>query len=219
MPSRISDRGRLGRVGWAIVVSLLALAILAGFWPIIGVLIAWVPLLAVPAAAGLPNLIPALRILPLGETTWVFWAADAAGVIVMLLTAWAMLIAPKRQAAPSPARAFGRGVWVTTVAIVAGNIVRAIFTSFVVHADLGTYLGHLVANVVVSALLGAILGLVVGAVAALVAIGGRGRADASSETSAETAPVGADAQEPTADAPTTVAEAPSTIAEAPAQGA
>lgn len=162
-----------------------ALAILVGIWPITGVLTTWVPLLAVPAAVGLPYLIPALRLMPLGDTTWAFWFADVAGVLVMLLTTFVMLRAPKRRAAPSPGRAFGRGVWVTIVAVVAGNLVRGVFTSFMVHADLGTYLGTLAANVVVSAITGAVLGLLVGAVAAIVVATGRHDSDDAGSNSNE----------------------------------
>ena len=180
------------------------LAILVGIWPLTGVLTTYVPLLAVPAAAGLPYLIPALRLMPLGDTTWAFWFADVAGVLVMLLAAFVMLRAPKRRAVPSAGRAFGRGVWVTTVAVCAGNLVRGVFTSFTVHADLGTYLGTLAANVVVSAITGALLGLVVGAVAAIVAATARrtaeddGAEDGSDEPgaaadTADTADMGAEA--------------------------
>ena len=168
MPTRTVDPHRLRRADRAVLAALVALAILVGIWPLTGVLTTYVPLLAVPAAAGLPYLIPPLRLMPLGDTTWAFWFADVAGVLVMILTAFVMLRAPKRRV-PSSGRAFGRGVWVTTVAVVAGNLVRGVFTSFTVHADLGTYLGTLAANVVVSAVTGALLGLIVGAVAAIVA--------------------------------------------------
>ncbi|MFD1573618.1 hypothetical protein ACFSEO_05720 [Agromyces cerinus subsp. nitratus] len=200
MPTRTVDPHLLRRVDWSVLATLVALAILVGIWPITGVLTTYVPLLAVPAAAGLPYLIPALRLMPLGDTTWAFWFADVAGVVVMLVTALVLLRAPKRRAAPAPGpgRAFGRGVWVTTVAVVAGNLVRGVFTSFMVHADLGTYLGTLAANVVVSAITGALLGLVVGAVAAIVAATGRRAASDDSEeadaaASAETHPVEHDA--------------------------
>ncbi|MGW9631749.1 hypothetical protein ACWGST_13685 [Agromyces sp. NPDC055520] len=175
--------------------SLVALAILVGVWPLTGALTTWVPLLAVPAAAGLPFLIPALRLMPLGDLTWAFWFADVAGVLIMLLTASVMLRAPKRRAVPHPGRAFGRGVWVTTVAVVAGNLVRGVFTSFMVHSDFGTYLGMLAANVVISAITGALLGLVVGAVAAIVAATGRRAAEGASEAdaAADSQPVGHDA--------------------------
>ncbi|KQZ11401.1 hypothetical protein ASD23_04925 [Agromyces sp. Root1464] len=203
MPTRTVDPHRLHRADRAVLAALVALAILVGIWPLTGVLTTYVPLLAVPAAAGLPYLIPALRPMPLGDTTWAFWLADVAGVLVMLLVAFVVLRAPKRRAVPSPGRAFGRGVWVTTVAVVAGNLVRGVFTSFTVHADLGTYLGTTAANVVVSAITGALLGLVVGAVAAIVATTGRGSGgtdsdgadgdEADAAADAETQTVGDDA--------------------------
>jgi len=178
---------RLRRADWTVLVALVVFAILAGFWPLTGVLLTVAPVFFVPAAAGLPNLIPTLRLTPLGETTWGFWAADIAGVLVMLATAYVMLRAPKRRAAPSPGRAFGRGLWVTIVAIVAGNLVRGVYISFVVHADIGTYLGQLAGNIVVSAIFGTMLGLVVGSLAALAAIGGRSKAAAADTATADEA--------------------------------
>ena len=174
----------------------MVLAILVGIWPLTGVLTTYVPLLAVPAAAGLPYLIPALRLMPLGDTTWAFWFADVAGVLIMLLTAFVMLRAPKRRAVPSAGRAFGRGVWVTTVAVVAGNLVRGVFTSFTVHADLGTYLGTLAANVVVSAITGALLGLVVGVVTAIVAATRRRSAEDDGDGDGDEADAAADTAAP-----------------------
>ena len=182
MPMTTFEPHRLRRADWTVLVALVVFAILAGFWPLTGVLLTVAPVFFVPAAAGLPNLIPTLRLTPLGETTWGFWAADIAGVLVMLATAYVMLRAPKRRAAPSPGRAFGRGLWVTIVAIVAGNLVRGVYISFVVHADIGTYLGQLAGNVVVSTIFGTMLGIVIGALAALAAIGGRAKATPDPDT-------------------------------------
>ena len=182
MPMTTFEPHRLRRADWTVLVALVVFAILAGFWPLTGVLLTVAPVFFVPAAAGLPNLIPTLRLTPLGETTWGFWAADIAGVLVMLATAYVMLRAPKRRAAPSPGRAFGRGLWVTIVAIVAGNIVRGVYISFVVHADIGTYLGQLAGNVVVSTIFGTMIGIVIGALAALAAIGGRAKATLDPDT-------------------------------------
>lgn len=149
---------------------LLVLAVLAGIWPLTGTLTTWVPYLAVPAAAGLPFLWPPLRLMPLGETTWAFWAADTVGVLVMLAVAWAMLrAASRKRLRPRAGRAFGRGLWVTIVAVVAGNLVRAVFSSFVVHADLGTYVATVAAGILVSALTAIVPGLLVGAAAAIAA--------------------------------------------------
>ncbi|WP_400997497.1 hypothetical protein [Agromyces sp. GXQ0307] len=180
MPTGTVDPLPFGRVSWAAVVGLAVLAILAGIQPIVGPLTTFAPVLAVPAAAGLPFLIPPLRATPVGETTWAFWAADVAGAAVMLLTAFVLLrAAQRRRPDPRAARAFGRTVGVTTLAVVAGNLVRGVFSSFVVHADLGTYVGTTLANLAVSALTGALLGLVVGAVAAIVAAFARTGAVAS----------------------------------------
>jgi len=149
---------------------LLVIAVLAGIWPLTGALTTWVPYVAIPAAAGLPFLWPPLRLMPLGEMTWAFWAADTVGVLVMLAVAWAMLrAASRKRLRPRAGRAFARGLWVTVVAIVAGNLVRAVFSSFVVHADLGTYLGTVVAGILVSAVTATVPGLLVGAAAAIAA--------------------------------------------------
>lgn len=165
----LSDRSLL-----ASLVTLAVLAIVVGIWPLVGTLTTWVPYLAVPAAAGLPFLWPPLRLVPLGETTWAFWIADTVGALVMLAVAWAMLrAASRRRPGAGPWRAFGRGVWVTVVAVVAGNIVRAVFSSFVVHADFGTYVGTLAAGILVSALTALVPGAIVGAVAAVTAATGR----------------------------------------------
>ncbi|MBD3941276.1 hypothetical protein IF188_06135 [Microbacterium sp. NEAU-LLC] len=159
----------LGRSDVATLVMLLVVAVLAGIWPLTGTLTTWVPYIAIPAAAGLPFLWPPLRLMPLGETTWAFWIADTVGVLVMLAVAWAMLrAASRKRLRPHAGRAFGRGMWVTIVAMIAGNLVRAVFMSFAVHADLGTYLATLAAGILISALTAIVPGLLVGAVAALV---------------------------------------------------
>ncbi|MFD4958714.1 hypothetical protein [Microbacterium sp. NPDC058389] len=160
----------LGRSDITTLAMLLVLAVLAGIWPLTGTLTTWVPYLAIPAAVGLPYLWPPLRLMPLGETTWAFWVADTVGVLVMLAVAWAMLRASSRKRLrPRAGRAFGRGLWVTVVAIVAGNLVRAVFSSFVVHADLGTYVATVAAGILVSAVTAIVPGLLVGAAAAIAA--------------------------------------------------
>ncbi|WP_430647131.1 hypothetical protein [Agromyces sp. GXS1127] len=174
MPTGTVDPLPFGRVSWAVLAGLSVLAILAGIQPIVGPLATFAPVLAVPAAAGLPFLIPPLRTTPVGETTWAFWAADIAGAAVMLGSAFVLLrAAQRRRPDPGPARAFGRAVGVTTLALIAGNIIRGVFSSFVVYADPGTYLGTMLGNIAVSGLTGAVLGLVVGVVAATVAAVGR----------------------------------------------
>ncbi len=168
-PSRAGHRAAL-----TILLGLAAASVLAGIRPITGTATTWFPALAVPSALGLPSLLPPLRLTPLGETTWAFWAADVAGVVVMLLVAVLQLRHVARtRPAPGPGRAFGRGVWTCVLAVVAGNVVRSVFLSVAVHAGLGTYVGSLAGGVLVSALAGVMLGVVVGAAAALAAASAR----------------------------------------------
>lgn len=162
---------RLDRVSWTILASLLVLEIAVGIWPLAGTAVTWLPELALPTALGLPFLWPPLRVVPLGATTWGFWAADTVAAVVMLVVAWAML---RRAHQRRPrGRAFLRGWWTTIVAMVAANLVRAVYASFVVNADLGTYIATVAAGIVFSALLGAIVGLLVGVAASVAAATGR----------------------------------------------
>lgn len=161
---------RIDRVSWVVLFSLLVLAVLAGIWRVSGWAATWVSALLFPPAAGLPALWPPLRLWPLGETTVAVWLIDLAGVAVMLLTAWVQLrAAARRHPHPGRGRAFGRGLWTTILAFVAGNIVRGVAQSFLLHSDLGTYAGQLIANVLVSALTGLLAGIVVGLAAMLFA--------------------------------------------------
>lgn len=160
----------MGRVGWSVLLALFVLALLGGFRPFIGWLSTWVVALLFPPAAGLPSLWPPLRLTPLGDTSVTVWLIDLLGAAVMLITAWVWLrTASIRRPFPGRARAFGRGLSVTIVAVIAGNVVRGVAQSFLLHADLGTYLGQLLGNLIVSALTGLLLGVIVGAVAALAA--------------------------------------------------
>ncbi|MFF2272803.1 hypothetical protein ACFVTX_11050 [Agromyces sp. NPDC058136] len=177
MSTRTVDPHSFRRVPLTVFVLLAATAVLAGIWPISGLLATWVPVLIVPEAAGLPSLVPPLRLWPLGETTWAFWASDTVGALVMLAIAAVQLrAAARKHPAPGPGRAFGIAVGTTTIALIGGNLVRSVFLSFAVDADLGTYLGQVIAGVVVSALAGALLGCLFGAVAAIVAAARRGPA-------------------------------------------
>ncbi|UJP09840.1 hypothetical protein L2X99_15900 [Microbacterium sp. KUDC0406] len=161
---------RFDRVSWTVLGSLLVLAVLAGVWHVSGWVATWVSALLFPPAAGLPALWPPLRVWPLGETTVTVWLIDLVGVAVMLLTAWVQLrAAGRKHPHPGRWRAFGRGLWTTILAMVAGNLVRGIAQSFLLHSDLGTYAGQLLANVLVSALTGLVAGVVVGLVAMLLA--------------------------------------------------
>lgn len=157
------------RVSPAVVLSLTAVAIVAGLWVVTGVATTWFPALAVPAAAGLPELIPPLRLVPLGRTTWAFWAADTVAFVAMIVIAWLHTrAAHAKRPAASRARVFARALGATVWGVVAANLLRGVYLSFTAHADLGTFASLLAANVVVSAITGALLGLVVAAVATLV---------------------------------------------------
>lgn len=171
---QLGGLGRLGRVGWAIVLALLVLAIAAGIWPLTGLASTWVPALLVPAAVGLPYLLPPVRLLPLGDTTALLWIVDLAGAATMLLAAalWARA-AWRRHPQPGLWRAFGRGLWITVVAVVLGNVVRSVAQSFVMHSGIDVYLIQLLGGILVSALTGVLLGVLVGIVAA--AFAGRRR--------------------------------------------
>lgn len=153
-----------------VAISLTVLAIVAGIWFVTGVATTWFPALAVPAAAGLPELIPPLRIVPLGRTTWAFWAVDTAAVTAMIVIAWLHTrAAHAKRPIASHARVFGRALVATVWGVVAANVLRGVFLSIVTHADLGTFAGLLAANLLVSAITGALLGLVVGSVTAVIA--------------------------------------------------
>lgn len=154
---------RLDAVGWIILGAILALSVLAGVTRVSVWAGTWIAALLFPPAAGLPELWPPLRVMPIGETTLIVWLIDLAGVAVMLCVAWLQLRAvTSKRPAPGPGRALGRGIWTTIVAFLAGNLVRGVLQSFVLHSDLGTYAGQLAANLVVTFLLGAVAGVLVG---------------------------------------------------------
>lgn len=161
---------RLGGSGWANLLALTAASIAAGMWSVAGAAATQFAALLFPPALGMPAFIPPLRFAPLGETTTTVWAIDLVGAIVMLVTAvlWARA-ANRKHPYPSRGRAFGRGLWVTIVAVVLGNVVRSVGQSFVLRSDLPTFGGQLLTNVVVSALTGLVLGLIVGLIAMLFA--------------------------------------------------
>ncbi|MWB98176.1 hypothetical protein [Agromyces seonyuensis] len=170
MPTGTIDPQPLGRTSWTVLIALAVLCLLAGIQPLMGTAVAWFPYVAVPAAIGLPFLLPALRPVPVGETTWLLWAVDLVAVAVLLVTAWVLLrAAVRKRPFPRPARAFGRALGVTVLAVMAANLVRGVAYSFVLHADLGTFLGTTAANLVFSALFGAAFGILVGIAVAIAA--------------------------------------------------
>lgn len=150
-----------------IVLSLLLWAILAGVWRLFGTLHTFVAELLFPPALGLPTIIPPLRLSPLGETSIVMWLSDLTGVLVMLIAGLLWVgSAVKKQPHASRRRIFGRGVRITLVAVLCGNVVRYLFHSAVILAGPWTFVGQLLATVLVSIIVGAVLGVVTGLVAA-----------------------------------------------------
>lgn len=168
MSTPLSEQVR-DRVTPTVAISLIVASILVGVWVVTGAAITWFPALAVPAAAGLPDLIPALRIAPLGGTTWLFWVVDIVTALVMAAVAVLHTRATHaRHPSASRGRVFGRALLATVWGVLAGNVLRGVFLSVVTHTGLGMFLGLLGANILVSALTGALLGIVIGAVAAAV---------------------------------------------------
>lgn len=163
---------RLGRSGWIVLAALLGLALLAGFRSIAGLAETWFAPLLVPAAIGLPSIIPALRFAPLGETTQTIWIIDLVGVGVMLVAAILSLRAAwRRHPYPGRGRTFWRALGVTISALVCASIVRGVALSFLVRADVWTYIGQLLGGILVAVVAGLILGVVVGLLAAIVGSG------------------------------------------------
>jgi hypothetical protein len=162
--------GRSWRASDTLAVAVLVLiAILAGLRPVGGAALTFIPFLIAPAAVGLPSLIPPLRLTPLGLTTTTEWLVDLVAVAVMVAVAVIWLRAGRsRHGEHGRLRAFARGLGVTILAVVAGNLVRSVYLSFIVHASWRAYVTQVLAGVVWSVVLGALVGLVVGLVAAAV---------------------------------------------------
>ncbi|MFD4291961.1 hypothetical protein ACFWPA_04650 [Rhodococcus sp. NPDC058505] len=136
------------------------LTVVAGIWTITGTVVTYVPTLLVPSALGLPFAVPALRAWPLGRTTPGSWLVDVLAALVLIAVVAVRLARPAR----SRARAFGAGVGATVVGMLAANLIRVVYTSFVVHAGPGTYALMVLGGALVAVLWGAAAGLAVGAV-------------------------------------------------------
>lgn len=168
MSTQTGHQKRFSLADWVILVMLTLLSAGAGLWQVAGLAATYFSGLLFAPAFGLPALIPPLRFSPLGATTTTVWLIDLAGVLVMIFAAALWLrAASSRQPGAGRLRIFGRGIWVTIVAVVCGNVVRGVFQSFLLLSDLPTFAGQLLANIVHSALLALALGLLVGLVASL----------------------------------------------------
>ncbi len=106
--------------------------------------------LAVPSALGVPYGLPGLRLLPVGETTWLMALTDLAAAVLLVAVVWRSR----------------RGLWGTWGAFVLGatlaGLLRAVVTAQVLHAGLGAYAGLLAAGAVAGALWGLALGWLAG---------------------------------------------------------
>ncbi|WFR71918.1 hypothetical protein P9209_25225 [Prescottella defluvii] len=142
---------------WPAAVTVLLASMLFGIWSLAGRILTFNPELLVPSAIGLPFGIPALRISPLGDTTWSFWFIDVVSALAMVAVVWAQLVR-------SPRRPFLAGLLATILGVMVGNLVRIVFLSFETHQGLGTYALAVLLGMIVSALWGAAVGLVVGLV-------------------------------------------------------
>lgn len=144
------------------------ISVLFGTWTLTGTALTYLPALLVPSALGLPFGVPPLRLTPLGETTTGSWAVDVIAALVMIAVVWMRLVDSARlHPTGGVARAFWAGLGATVIGAVAGNLVRVVYLSFVLHEGPGSYLASLLGGAVVAAAWGAVVGAVVGAVQAL----------------------------------------------------
>ncbi|MFC9786217.1 hypothetical protein [Rhodococcus sp. NPDC127528] len=144
--------------------TLAAVSVLAGFWPVTGWILTFAPALLVPSALGLPFALPALRPFPLGATTTASWLVDLVAAFVMLaVTGMRLVDSSSRHPHGGPGRAFLAGWGATVLGVLAGNLIRIVYLSFVVHAGSGAYLLSLAGGALVSLLWGGVAGLAVGA--------------------------------------------------------
>ncbi|WP_051637622.1 hypothetical protein [Rhodococcus sp. UNC363MFTsu5.1] len=156
------------RAPWPGVAALAVISVLFGLWSITGAVLTRFPELLVPSAIGLPFGIPALRLFPLGETTTINWLVDCAAALVMLAVVWMRLVnSARRHPGGGVGRAFSAGLGATVIGVLAGNLIRTVYLSFVLQEGPGAYLASLVGGALVSVLWGAIVGLFVGAANAL----------------------------------------------------
>lgn len=123
----------------------MTLVIVIAFGLFGGLLATRVGLLTVPSAIGAPYGLPGLRVVPLGETGWLF-LADSVAALVLVLVVFRS----------------SRGFWGTWGAFVLGSLVagllRAVVLSQVAGAGFGAYLGYVVGGLIAGLLWGIALG-------------------------------------------------------------
>ncbi|MFC7448630.1 hypothetical protein [Rhodococcus daqingensis] len=156
------------RAPWTAVATLAVISVLSGVWSITGAILTELPELLVPSAIGLPFGIPALRLFPLGETTTTNWLVDCAAALVMIAVAWMRLVnSARRHPGGGAGRAFWAGLGATVIGVLAGNLIRTVYLSFVLQEGPGAYVASLVGGALVSLIWGTIVGLLVGAAHAI----------------------------------------------------
>ncbi|GIH67898.1 hypothetical protein [Sphaerimonospora thailandensis] len=146
--------------------AIVTLLIVAGFG-LFGVsLVTRVGYLAVPAALGLPYGPPGLRLVPLGETTWLMTLTESAAALV--------LVAVVALARGGFQRAWGAFVTGTVLAF----LLRAVVLAQTVSAGLGAYAAYLAGAVV----MGLVWGIVFGWLPGLAALPrGKARSEGAAE--------------------------------------
>lgn len=126
--------------------AIVAFLIVLGFGLFGAALVTRVGYLAVPSAVGAPYALPGLRVVPLGETTWLLTLADT-----VLAHALVGAVAATRG-----------GFWRTwgrfLAAAVVVNLLRAALLATVAQAGIGAYLGYLGGGLALGLIWGIVLG-------------------------------------------------------------
>ncbi|NUR90283.1 MAG: hypothetical protein HOY71_39920 [Nonomuraea sp.] len=110
------------------------------------VLVTRVGYLAVPSAVGLPYGLPGLRVVPVGQTTWLLALTDSVAALLLVL-----LVA---VGTGGFWRTWGRFV----LAVIAADLLRSVVAAQLAGTGIGAYAGYLGAAVVAGLLWGIALG-------------------------------------------------------------
>ncbi|ADD40378.1 hypothetical protein [Stackebrandtia nassauensis] len=125
--------------------------------------------LNVPSALGIPAALPALRLWPLGTTTWWQTITEtlAAAFLVAMVALWVSGTRTRHPDAGA-ARLFLSGWLGTIVAAMSANAIRAVVASFDTRDSIGVYTGHALAALAFGLLWGLVTGWLI-AIAAVLA--------------------------------------------------
>ncbi|MFB9204083.1 hypothetical protein ACIBIZ_04485 [Nonomuraea spiralis] len=130
--------------------AIVAFVIVLAFGLFGAALVTRVGYLAVPSAIGGPYALPGLRVVPLGETTWLLTLADT--VLALALVG----------AVASARGGFWRTWGAFLVAAIVVNLLRAALLAMVAQAGLGAYLGYLGGGLLTGLIWGIVLGWIPG---------------------------------------------------------